>query len=132
MRRLLLIPLLALSLTGCVSFGGGIGVSVPIGPFHIGVGVDSGGGVSAGVGASAGPIGVGVSAGTGGVSAGVGASVGPASVGVGVGSGPSPVTPAIQSLAKGSKSGPPIELAVAMQAAANDVDVAFELLMTAS
>jgi hypothetical protein len=47
----------ALALGGCAA---GVGLSVPVGPFSIGVGVNSNGGVSAGVGTSVGPVGVGV------------------------------------------------------------------------
>jgi hypothetical protein len=58
--RLTLLPLLlaaALALGGCAA---GVGLSVPVGPFSIGVGVNSHGGVSAGVGTGVGPVGVGV------------------------------------------------------------------------
>jgi len=73
----------AAAMSGCSSVGGGVGLSVPIGPFSIGVGVGSGG-LTAGVGASAGPLSVGVGVGSGGVSAGVGASAGPVGVGASV------------------------------------------------
>ena len=75
----------AVAVSGCSSVGGGVGLSVPIGPFSVGVGVGSGG-LSAGVGTRAGPLSVGVGVDRGGVSAGVGASAGPVGVGVGVNS----------------------------------------------
>lgn len=90
---LVLAALLGMPLAGCGSVGGGVGISVPLGPLSIGVGVGSGG-VTAGVGTSAGPLGVGVGVNqsgqvTGNVGVGAGAPLGNsrARVGVGVGTG---------------------------------------------
>jgi hypothetical protein len=80
-------------LGGCASTGVGAGISVPVGPFSIGVGGGTGG-LSVGVGTGVGPFGVGVGVNQSGQvtgNAGVGASVpignGPVRAGVGVGTG---------------------------------------------
>lgn len=85
-----------IGLTGCSSVGGGVGVSVPIGPFSIGLGVGSDGGVTAGVGTSVGPVGVGVGVNsngqvTGNAGVGVSAPVGNSRARVGAGVGGSTV-----------------------------------------
>ena len=69
--------LMALSLAGCAS----VGVSVPLGPLSVGIGVGSGG-VSARVGAGVGPVSASVGLGSEGASAGVGVRAGPVGVGV--------------------------------------------------
>lgn len=54
---------MAATLGGCAA---GVGVSVPVGPFSVGVGVNSRGDVSAGAGTRVGPVGVGVGVNPGG------------------------------------------------------------------
>lgn len=91
--RLPLLLAAVLALGGCAA---GVGVSVPVGPFSIGVGVNSNGGVSAGVGTSVGPVGVGVGVNgngqvTGNAGVGVSAPVGNSRARVGAGVGGSTV-----------------------------------------
>lgn len=88
MKNWCLLGMWVVVLAGC-STSAGVGVGVPVGPFHIGVGLGTGG-LSAGVGTGVGPVGVGVGVNQRGQvtgNAGVGASVpvGGARVGAGVG-----------------------------------------------
>jgi hypothetical protein len=73
---LLCLLAMAAALGGCAA---GVGISVPLGPFSVGVGVNSRGDVSAGAGTRVGPVGVGVGVNPGGQvtgHAGVGTQVG--------------------------------------------------------
>ena len=86
--RTTLLASAALVLAACSPY---VGVSVPVGPFSVGVGGGSGG-MSVGVGTGIGPVGVGVGVNqngqvTGSTGVGVGTSVGGANVGVGVSTG---------------------------------------------
>lgn len=93
LRHLSLLLTTALALGGCAA---GVGLSVPLGPFSVGVGVNSHGGVSAGVGTSVGPVGVGVGVNrngqvTGNAGVGVSSSIGNSGARVGAGVGGSTV-----------------------------------------